>query len=240
MCGRFVSSFRLSYSAEPSRPWRQPEHAASVERRTHSGRACRVSASRHRGTLPERAALEPGAALHQRPEGLQVADQRPSETIATSGMFRGALAARRCLVLADVFYQWKVMPDEKQPYAIARADSAPLAFAGLWEAGGIQPARCCGRSPSPPRRRTMTWPATRPHAGDPGPTTGPCWARKPVSPRATGPYPAWHRAALACLPGGEQRAEQWAGNAERSARCGAADTGRGLGRHQFGLPLADS
>ena len=56
-----------------------------------------------------------------------------SETIASSGMFRGALATRRCLVPADAFYEWKAMPDGKQPYAIARADGAPLAFAGLWE-----------------------------------------------------------------------------------------------------------
>ena len=56
-----------------------------------------------------------------------------AETIASSSMFRGALAARRCLVPADAFYEWKAMPDGKQPYAIARADGAPLAFAGLWE-----------------------------------------------------------------------------------------------------------
>jgi putative SOS response-associated peptidase YedK len=56
-----------------------------------------------------------------------------AETVATSGMFRGALAARRCIVPADAFYEWKAMPDGKQPYAIARADGAPLAFAGLWE-----------------------------------------------------------------------------------------------------------
>ncbi len=56
-----------------------------------------------------------------------------SETIATSGMFRGALAARRCLVPADAFYEWKAVADGKQPYAIARTDGAPLAFAGLWE-----------------------------------------------------------------------------------------------------------
>ena len=34
---------------------------------------------------------------------------------------------------ADAFYEWKAMPDGKQPYAIARANGAPLAFAGLWE-----------------------------------------------------------------------------------------------------------
>ncbi len=56
-----------------------------------------------------------------------------SETAAGSGMFRGALAARRCLVPADSFYEWRAMPDGKQPYAIARHDGAPLAFAGLWE-----------------------------------------------------------------------------------------------------------
>jgi putative SOS response-associated peptidase YedK len=56
-----------------------------------------------------------------------------AETLATSGMFRGALAHRRCLVPATAFYEWKKVPDGKQPYAIARTDGAPLAFAGLWE-----------------------------------------------------------------------------------------------------------
>ena len=56
-----------------------------------------------------------------------------SETAATSGLFRGALKQRRCLVPADAFYEWRAMPDGKQPYAIARQDGAPLALAGIWE-----------------------------------------------------------------------------------------------------------
>jgi putative SOS response-associated peptidase YedK len=56
-----------------------------------------------------------------------------SETIAGAPMFRGALALRRCLVPADAFYEWQKSPAGKQPFAIARADGAPLAFAGLWE-----------------------------------------------------------------------------------------------------------
>jgi putative SOS response-associated peptidase YedK len=56
-----------------------------------------------------------------------------AETAGTSGMFRGALAARRCLVPADAFYEWRAGPDGKQPHAIARRDGAPLALAGLWE-----------------------------------------------------------------------------------------------------------
>jgi putative SOS response-associated peptidase YedK len=56
-----------------------------------------------------------------------------SETIASAPMFRSALASRRCLVPADAFYEWQKSPGGKQPFAIARADSAPLVFAGLWE-----------------------------------------------------------------------------------------------------------
>ena len=56
-----------------------------------------------------------------------------SETADGSGMFRGALANRRCIVPADAFYEWRAMPHGKQPYAIARRDGTPLAFAGVWE-----------------------------------------------------------------------------------------------------------
>jgi putative SOS response-associated peptidase YedK len=56
-----------------------------------------------------------------------------SETAAKSGMFRGGLSQRRCIVHADAFYEWKVVEGGKQPYAIARQDGKPLAFAGIWE-----------------------------------------------------------------------------------------------------------
>jgi putative SOS response-associated peptidase YedK len=56
-----------------------------------------------------------------------------AETVASSGMFRGAFAARRCIVPAGLFYEWQKVGTAKQPYAIARADEAPLAFGGIWE-----------------------------------------------------------------------------------------------------------
>jgi putative SOS response-associated peptidase YedK len=56
-----------------------------------------------------------------------------AETVATAPMFRDALARRRCLVPADVFYEWQATDGAKQPYAIARADGQPMVFAGLWE-----------------------------------------------------------------------------------------------------------
>jgi putative SOS response-associated peptidase YedK len=57
-----------------------------------------------------------------------------AETVATSGMFRSALADRRCLVPASAFYEWKpVRGGPKQPYAITRSYGLLMAFAGLWE-----------------------------------------------------------------------------------------------------------
>ena len=56
-----------------------------------------------------------------------------SETVATSTMFKAAFARRRCLVPAEAFYEWRADPAGKEPFAIARADGDPLAFAGLWE-----------------------------------------------------------------------------------------------------------
>ena len=56
-----------------------------------------------------------------------------AETIASSAFFRDAFAARRALVPADAFYEWKREGDHKQPFAAARADGDILAMAGLWE-----------------------------------------------------------------------------------------------------------
>jgi putative SOS response-associated peptidase YedK len=56
-----------------------------------------------------------------------------AETVASSGMFRAAFAKRRCIVPAAAFYEWRAEPGGKTPFAIARADGDPLAFAGIWE-----------------------------------------------------------------------------------------------------------
>jgi putative SOS response-associated peptidase YedK len=56
-----------------------------------------------------------------------------SETVATSGMFKAAFATRRCLVPAPVYYEWRTDLDVKVPFAVARQDGKPVAFAGTWE-----------------------------------------------------------------------------------------------------------
>jgi len=55
------------------------------------------------------------------------------ETVATQPAFRSAFKKRRCLVLADGYYEWKPAGKLKQPYLIRRADDEPFTFAGLWE-----------------------------------------------------------------------------------------------------------
>ena len=56
-----------------------------------------------------------------------------AESVATSSLFRNAFARRRAIVPADLFYEWRTQADGKQPFAAARADGEPLAFAGLYE-----------------------------------------------------------------------------------------------------------
>jgi putative SOS response-associated peptidase YedK len=69
-----------------------------------------------------------------------------AETVAEKPAFRDAFARRRCLVLADGFFEWS----EGVPHWITRADAEPFAFAGLWAAWrppgapeAVEPLRSC-------------------------------------------------------------------------------------------------
>ena len=56
-----------------------------------------------------------------------------AETVAEKPAFRAAYRRRRCLVLADGFYEWHREGSVKTPYYISGADGKPFAFAALWE-----------------------------------------------------------------------------------------------------------
>jgi putative SOS response-associated peptidase YedK len=58
-----------------------------------------------------------------------------AETVADKPAFRSAFRKRRCLVVADGFYEWHQQENnkQKQPFYIRMKDEQPFAFAGLWE-----------------------------------------------------------------------------------------------------------
>ncbi|MDJ0907279.1 MAG: SOS response-associated peptidase [Woeseiaceae bacterium] len=56
-----------------------------------------------------------------------------AETVAEKPAFRAAYRHRRCLVLADGFYEWHREGSVKTPYYISSADGQAFAFAALWE-----------------------------------------------------------------------------------------------------------
>ena len=55
-----------------------------------------------------------------------------AETVAEKPTFRDSLRRRRCLILADGFYEWQKMGDAKRPMRVALRSGEPFAFAGLW------------------------------------------------------------------------------------------------------------
>jgi putative SOS response-associated peptidase YedK len=56
-----------------------------------------------------------------------------AETAVSKPAFRVAFRKRRCLILADGFYEWRKENRHKQPFHIRLRDGRPFAFAGLWE-----------------------------------------------------------------------------------------------------------
>jgi putative SOS response-associated peptidase YedK len=56
-----------------------------------------------------------------------------AETVAEKPAYRAAYRHRRCVVLADGFYEWRREGDAKTPYFISLASGEPFALAGLWE-----------------------------------------------------------------------------------------------------------
>jgi putative SOS response-associated peptidase YedK len=57
-----------------------------------------------------------------------------AETLTEKPSFRSAFRRRRCLILADGFYEWQQQKDkQKQPFYFRMIEQQPFAFAGLWE-----------------------------------------------------------------------------------------------------------
>jgi putative SOS response-associated peptidase YedK len=56
-----------------------------------------------------------------------------AETVDSKPSFRNAFKKRRCLIIADGFFEWKGAKGRKQPWYITPPTGGPMAFAGIWE-----------------------------------------------------------------------------------------------------------
>ncbi|HEV2581867.1 MAG TPA: SOS response-associated peptidase [Ktedonobacteraceae bacterium] len=77
-----------------------------------------------------------------------------AETLTEKPSFKGLLRSKRCMILADGFFEWKQEPGGKTPMFITMADGQPFAFAGLWDSW---------KSPSGEPLRTCTIITTQPN-----------------------------------------------------------------------------
>src|SRR5512133_421673 len=99
------------------------------------GRA--IAAVRATGAGPEVAMLRWGLIPFWASDpaiGSRLANAR-AESAAEKPAFRAAFRARRCLIVADGFYEWQVVKgaSKKQPWFVQRVDGGVFALAGLWE-----------------------------------------------------------------------------------------------------------
>ena len=56
-----------------------------------------------------------------------------ADTVATKPAFRSAYKKRRCLILADGYYEWLREGKDRQPFVYEVDGGEPFAMAGLWE-----------------------------------------------------------------------------------------------------------
>jgi putative SOS response-associated peptidase YedK len=134
VCGRFASflpaeALRAMFDTVNATPNWEPTWNMAPTRDAPLIRLHPETRARHLGLL--RWGLVPHWAKD--PKSVRQPINARAETLATSSMFRDALERRRCLVPADVFYEWQALDGAKLPFAVARADGDPMVFAGLWE-----------------------------------------------------------------------------------------------------------
>lgn len=77
-----------------------------------------------------------------------------AETLTANTAFKRLFEVRRCVILADGFYEWRKDGKRKTPMLFKLASGAPFAFAGLWDSW---------RKPDGLRLQTFTIITTKPN-----------------------------------------------------------------------------
>ncbi|RFB80091.1 SOS response-associated peptidase [Methylovirgula sp. 4M-Z18] len=155
MCGRFniVSAPSLmrehfGYAETPNFPPRYnvaPTQPVPVVRRERDaeGRVGRHFVLMRWGFLPS---------WVKDPKDFPLLINARAETVTDKASFRAAFQRRRCLMIADGFYEWRRVAGARgkaaaTPFLIRRKDREPLALGALWEnwlgADGSEIETCC-------------------------------------------------------------------------------------------------
>jgi putative SOS response-associated peptidase YedK len=90
----------------------------------------------HEGILPVACSKGKYAPTRRRPGEVAAAAtgaDKPAFPSSDKPAFRAAYRRRRCLVIADGWYEWQAVGKQKQPHLFTLRERRPLAFAGLWE-----------------------------------------------------------------------------------------------------------
>jgi putative SOS response-associated peptidase YedK len=145
MCGRFVAAsppdeIAKYFGAETLAPPAEPtgtEGAAPFEASFNVAPSNDVVAVLERGGTRHLELLHWGLVPMWAKDlkvGYKMINAR-AETVLTKNAYKRAFHKRRCIIPADGFFEWKVVPGQKakQPMYIHRVDGEPFAFAGLWE-----------------------------------------------------------------------------------------------------------
>ncbi len=131
MCGRFAltqspETFRsfFKYLEQPNFPPRyniaptQPVAVVTAEARMRHFRLMRW------GFVPE---------WVKDPADFPLLVNARAESLRYKPSFKTAIRHRRCIFMADGFYEWQREGTEKQPFLFRMRDRGPIPIAGLWE-----------------------------------------------------------------------------------------------------------
>jgi putative SOS response-associated peptidase YedK len=139
MCGRFTlkaspKELYAFFEELGNREWLESarELIADWPARYNVAPTQQVLVIRQHDVLPMRWGLIPSWADDEK-IGYKMINAR-AETITEKPTFRRALEKKRCLIVADGFYEWQTLaPKQKQPLRFALADGKPFCFAGVWD-----------------------------------------------------------------------------------------------------------
>jgi putative SOS response-associated peptidase YedK len=132
VCGRFTSSVRREALAERF----QIALPETVSERYNVAPGQRVLAIRQSEDLAREPVLLRWGLIPHWAKDARTAYKMINariETLVEKNSYRTLLGRRRCLIVADGFYEWTVGSDgRRQPIRFSRIDDDAFAFAGLW------------------------------------------------------------------------------------------------------------